>query len=288
MKCDQAANLRLQVNNVASKRAKAISIVSGKGGVGKSNIALNLSIELSHHHHRVLLVDLDVGMGNIDVLLGHHTKKSIHDLLNEHLSVSDILEEGPDDLYYMSGGTGFTDFFTMDQTKIDYFLKVFQKLRYMFDYIIFDIGAGVTRDSMFFILASDESIVITTPEPTSITDAYAMVKRIIYQGGNMSFSVIMNRAGEKRQAKKVMNQFQTIIRTFLKIETKALGILPDDPVVSEAVSHQTPFILWKNKAPISKAIKQLTSIYLNNTGFDKRASASLSFVQKLKHLLMER
>lgn len=284
---DQATNLRLQLNGSPSKNAKTVSIVSGKGGVGKSNIAINLAIELSHRHHRVLLVDLDVGMGNIDILLGQHAPKSIHDMLNEHLSIFDIIIKGPNDLAYVSGGTGFAEFFSMDQSKTDHFLSEFEKLKNMYDYIIFDIGAGVSSDSMFFILASEETFVVTTPEPTSITDAYAMVKKIIYHDRNIPVAIIMNRVRTKRQGKRVLDQLQTIIKKFLKIETKAIGILPDDPALPEAVSRQMPVILWKDKSPITRALKQLTENYVTNT-YEMRNTHRTSFVQKLKSFLVER
>lgn len=289
MKNDQAENLRVQLKNNSQpvKNAKTLSVVSGKGGVGKSNIALNFAIDLIHHGNRVLVIDLDVGMGNIDVLLGQHADKSIVDMLHESLPVHDIIVEGPVNLAYISGGSGFTESFTMDQTKTDHFLLAFQKLRTMYDYILFDMGAGVTSDSIFFILASEECIVVTTPEPTAITDAYAMVKKVVHHDHAMPVSIIMNRVRDLRQGNLIVNQFQTIIRHFLNVEAKALGILPDDPTVSEAVFQQTPFILWKPRAPISKALHHITKNYVvNKIGTDKKESTS--FVQKLKHLLMER
>lgn len=289
MKYDQASNLRFQLKESVPtiKNAKTISIVSGKGGVGKSNIALNMAVDLSRFNYRVLIIDLDVGMGNIDILLGQHADESFVDLLHGSLPVKEIIVEGPANLNYISGGTGFTEFFKMNQTAIDHFLREFQKLKSMYDYIIFDMGAGVTSDSIFFILASEESIVITTPEPTALTDAYAMVKKILYHDNNIPISIVMNRAKEKRQGERVLKQFQTIIQKFLRVETRALGVLPDDPTVSEAVSRQTPFILWNEKAPISKALRQITKNYVTNTS-EPINKQPTSFVQKLKRLLMER
>lgn len=288
MRHDQATNLRFKLKNhsIQPRDAKTISVISGKGGVGKSNVALNFAIDLLRHNHRVLVMDLDVGMGNIDILLGQHAEKTIVDLLHDRLEVQEIIVNGPENLAYISGGTGFTDFFSMSKMEIDHFLLEFQKLRSMFDYIIFDVGAGVTSESMFFILASDESIVITTPEPTAITDAYALVKQIVYREEGMPISIIMNRARVNQQGKRVLSRFQTIIRNFLHIETNALGVLPDDPTVSEAVSRQRPFILWKNRAPISKALRQITNHYITDTE-EPDNKQHTSFVQKLKRLLME-
>jgi len=288
MTYDQAANLRsrLKTPEQTIENAKTISVVSGKGGVGKSNIALNIAIDLSQRDYRVLVMDLDVGMGNIDILVGQHTDNSIVDMLHDNMPIQDIITEGPAGLSYISGGTGFADFFTMDQMKINYFLQEFEKLKRMYDYIFFDMGAGATSDSIFFILASEECILITTPEPTALTDAYAMVKKILYRDNEMSISIIMNRVREIRQGKIILDKFQTIIRKFLHVETHALGILPDDPIVREAVSGQTPFILWKGKAPISKSLRQITEKYTNGKGLQNKRSSS--FVQKLRRLLLER
>src|SRR5699024_9950125 len=115
----------------------------------------------------------------------------------------------------------------------------------------------------------------------------AMIKKIVYHEKNMPISIIMNRSREKKQGKMVMDQFQAIIRNFLHVETRALGILPDDPIVSDAVSHQKPFILWKGKSPVSKELKKIADDYMGAAdGVDRKQSAS--FVQKLKRLLMER
>src|SRR5690625_6074660 len=159
---DQATGLRQKLEmNGNVKQAKTISVVNGKGGVGKSNIAINFSISLLRRQKKVLLIDLDVGMRNVDVLLGLHASRTIIDMFNQGLSIHDITEKGPNGLAYISGGSALADFFTLDQIKMEYFLKQYEALVWMYDYIIFDMGAGVTSDSMFFVLAYDECLVVT-------------------------------------------------------------------------------------------------------------------------------
>src|SRR5690625_4882919 len=226
-------------------------------------------------------------MGNIDILLGLHAEHTVIDMIENKLPVLDIIEEGPRGLAYVSGGTALTDFFTMDQQKRKYFYDQYQQLLNQYDYIIFDMGAGVTSDSMFFVLASDECIVITTPEPTSITDAYGMIKHIINNQQNMPIYVVMNRSRSQKIGERSLDKFQQVITSFLQIEIKALGILPEEKMVSTAVIRQTPYILLSEKYPVSKALKEIVLHYING-GDELNHKRPVSFVQRLTRLLKER
>src|SRR5699024_5160337 len=154
MSHDQASNLRRKVLNSGTytnkaSNAKTISIVSGKGGVGKSNIAINFSLELLARNKKVIIFDLDVGMGNIDILLGLQAEQTIVDMIEEQLPIDEIIEEGPNKLAYIAGGSGLTNFFTMDEKKMAYFFEQYERLVATYDYIIFDLGAGATNESIF-------------------------------------------------------------------------------------------------------------------------------------------
>lgn len=282
---DQANELRHQFNSAnESREAKTISIVSGKGGVGKSNFALNFSLTLLNKNKKVLLVDLDVGMGNINILLGLNTNKTIIDMMNGFLPVFSIIDEGPNGLHFISGGSGETDLFTMNDEKKNFFLKEYDKLIKEYDYIIFDMGAGATNDSIFFVLASDECIVVTTPEPTSITDSYGMIKHIIKHQGSMPIYVVMNRCYTEKIGIQSLRKFKHVISKFLKIEVSALGIIPDDKFVTKAVMSQKPYLLLNHKAPASKAITVICVRYLNDSNSNLNQDNS-TFVQKLTSFL---
>lgn len=285
---DQADSLRRQFGHLPEiNQAKTIAVVSGKGGVGKSNFALNFSLSLLNRGKKVLLVDLDVGMGNIDILLGLNAPSTIIDMLNKDLSIHDIIETGPNQLAYISGGTGISQFFSLDEQKKEFFYQQYRTLLVDYDYIIFDMGAGATDDSLFFILAADECIVITTPEPTSITDAYSMIKHIVNKDQNLPIYVVMNRCMSKKIGQKALDQFQQIIARFLTIEINKMGILPDDKIVSLAVMRQTPYLLLNRRAPISQAMRQLTINYLTK-GDEQLTKKPFSFVNKLKQFMRER
>lgn len=281
---DQASNLRRQLH---SKEAKTLAIVSGKGGVDKSNIALNFSLELIRQQKKVLLFDLDVGMGNIDILLGLHAEKTIVDMFNEQLSIHNIIKTGPESLAYIAGVSGSSDFFAMNQENRDYFFTQYQELTQFYDYIIFDIGVGVPNDSIFFILASDECIVITTPEPSSITDAYSMVKHVVANQSYMPIHVVINRSATQRDGERALERFKNVVYQFLHVEIQMLGIIPEDKIVSTAVRRQIPYVLLNEKSAVSKAIKQLVRNYTTKT-IEVNKIGSASFVQKLKQIIAER
>src|SRR5690625_894568 len=238
---DQANDLRHLLKNKTINRAgHTISIVSGKGGVGKSNIAVNFSLELIARKQSVLLVDLDVGMGNIDILLGLTAKKTIVDMINQRLFIEDIIEQGPNNLSYIAAGSGIEKIFSLTNDDANYFLKEYKKIQRLYDYIIFDIGAGVSSDSMFFVLSSDECFVVTTPEPTAITDAYGMIKHLVSLNDSIPIYLIMNRISSLKQGKQSMMRFQKVIKQFLNTHVYALGYLPYDHRVTRSVIDQVP------------------------------------------------
>ncbi|MCG1028719.1 MinD/ParA family protein [Virgibacillus halodenitrificans] len=285
---DQASELRRRLNKSKDEHeAKTISIISGKGGVGKSNVALNFSLELLIQKKSVLIIDLDIGMGNINILLGVDPRKTIIDMFKEQLSIFDIIEQGPCNLSYIAAGSGLADFFTMNDKNRNYFYKQFTRVVSEYDYIIFDMGAGVTSDSIFFMLASDECILVTTPEPTSITDGYSMIKHIVAYNSDLPISIIMNRAQNERDGQNAAAKFTDVIKQFLNKQVRILGILPEDKHVSNAVRRQTPYLLLNERAPVSKAIKKITRTYIQCVTEEYNKPSS-SFVRKLKQLILER
>ncbi|TXL67699.1 MinD/ParA family protein [Cerasibacillus terrae] len=285
---DQAENLRQQIYRSSNKRnhAKTISFVSGKGGVGKSNISLNFAIEMQQRGKKVLIIDMDIGMGNMEVLLGLQAKHSIVDLFVSRFKLHDIIQQGPKNLSFIAGGSGLTNLFTVAQEDMNYFFEEYEKALQHFDFILFDMGAGIDEKSLSFILASDECIVITTPEPTAITDAYSMIKHILHHDRSFSLYIVMNRVSHLKKGKEVANQFKQIIFNFLHREVDIIGILPNDSLVSKAVVKQKPYLLLNENAPISKAVKRLVGNYLNEKV--EKQIVSLSFIDKLKTFIRKR
>lgn len=276
---DQAKQLREKIKR-NKKKAKTIAVVSGKGGVGKSNFVLNMGIELQKMNKKVLIIDLDIGMGNIDLLLGKTASSSIVDFFNTRGSMNDMIETGPKDLKFIAGASGLNDFFELDYIEMNIFLEQYELLSDIFDYIFFDMGAGITTTSMNFILATDECILVTTPEPTAITDAYSMIKQIVLQDPTMKISIVLNRCQEKKEGTQMLQKLAEVTKSFLAKEVFPLGVLLYDPLIHRAVMRQTPYVLLKPNASISKSMRFIAVRY--DRGSSISETEATGFAAKLR------
>lgn len=288
---DQAEKLRRQLNKGHkgdSNKAKTIAFISGKGGVGKSNVALNFALELLEQGKKVLLFDLDIGMGNVEILLGLNAEKTIVNMFDEGIGFTDIIEKGPRDLAYISGGSGLNRLFELNQKNMDFFYSQYEEIVLQYDFILFDMGAGATETSMFFVLASDECIVVTTPEPTALTDAYSMIKQIVNNQRKMPIYIVMNQALNPKIGTKALGQFKQVIKRFLHVDVQMLGILPKDKLVTTAVIKQVPYVMLNSKAAISKATKSLAATYLASTASGTVLHHEETFINKLKRYIIAR
>jgi flagellar biosynthesis protein FlhG len=263
---DQAEGLRNRFRNGSTDNniAKTIAVISGKGGVGKSNFSLNFSISLSQLGHRVLLFDMDIGMGNIDILLGNSSEKNITDFFSKDLSLQEVITKGPENISFISGGTGLSYVFSMDETQFTRFNKQLQSVLEQYDYVIFDMGAGISRESSQFIQCVDEIITITTPEPTSVMDAYSILKYLHTHISETPIFLVCNRAHDEKEGKDTISRLQNAIKKFLNTEIFPLGYLPDDRTVSKAVSRQVPFMMMHPNSDISIGIKHMANRYSRN------------------------
>ncbi|MFD1067554.1 MinD/ParA family protein [Oceanobacillus locisalsi] len=277
MSYDQAEKLRRKLSS--DRFAKTIAVCSGKGGVGKSNFTLNFSMKLAQENHRVLIFDLDVGMGNIDLLLGMQTDYSIADVLNNRISMREAIVKSPYGLDYIPGGSGLLEFLELDNHKAAIFYQGLENVLREYDYVLFDMGAGMTETALFFILAADECFVVTTAEPTAITDAYGMVKHILANQADMPIHTILNRSRNNA----ILDNFHTVIDSFLHGKAQGLGCIPEDGNVMKAVMHQKPYTVLYPKTKASKAIDDILKNYINQADSSVRKSGS--FIERIKHFV---
>ena len=285
---DQAASLRRKVSGYRmTKQAKTIAVASGKGGVGKSNFTLNFSLALTDRGYKVLIIDLDIGMGNIDILLGKTAHSSIINMFEKQLSIFQVIEQGPNGISYISAGSGLSEIFNLDNRKLQFFLEQLNELLQAYDYILFDMGAGVTAESFSFMQAADECIVVTVPEPTALTDAYGLIKHLSASSKTSRILLLVNRAPNQKAGRQTMDRLTGVARQFLNKEVVPFGILPEDRTVSDAVSSQTPFVLRTPKAAVSLSLNEILDQYLTDRiDIDKKAPHS--FLARLKTFLKER
>ena len=284
---DQAENLRRKLEMKQTDAvARTLAVLSGKGGVGKSNFSLNFSISLSMQQKKVLLFDMDIGMGNIDILIGQHSAYSIVDFFENRRRLDEIITEGPEGISIITGGTGLTHLFTLDEEKFSRFQEEFLSLLKRFDYIVFDMGAGITEDSAKFLFCVDELIVVTTPEPTSVMDAYSTIKYIQAHKEGVPFFLVCNRVFTNKEGKETIMRIQNALRKFLGFEAVALGYIPDDKTVSKAVSKQVPFLLSHPGSAVSQSITEIAKRYMDHA-FGKELSIQKSnFLRNMKRYFL--
>ena len=285
---DQAKRLRELMGNKihTPKKAKTLAIASGKGGVGKTNFAINLAISLKNLGHSVLLFDADIGLSNIEILTGISAKYTIIDLILKSKSIYDIIEEGPKGIKIISGGFGYYDLSIINDENLNKLFSGIEKLEGQVDFIIFDIGAGISDMVLNFILAADEAILITTPDPTSLMDVYTLIKALTISGYSGILNIVTNIVENRTEALNIFEKLNKVSNNFLNIELKFLGYLEKDNLVSKSVRSQQPFTLMFPKADISKRMN-IMALKLIDIHFVEE-EIKLSFTQKLKSLIFER
>lgn len=272
---DQAARLRRLAKNGESTETRIITITSGKGGVGKSNFVVNLGISLQKMGKNVLILDTDVGMGNDDVLMGFLPKYNIYDIILNNKTVEEVLIEGPYGVKLLPAGTGLNKIQDIDDAKRQNFLDKLDDLN-MFDFILMDTGAGINKNVLAFVECSQEVIIVTTPEPTSLTDAYSLMKAINHFKIKDTAKIIVNKVLNYEEGRKTFNKFNNAAKKFLKIQLDHLGNISEDRKLIEAVRSQRPVVIG---APNSKSALDIEEIALKLCGYGYRIRTKSSGLQ---------
>ena len=213
---DQAETLRLKMLKSRGELSRWIPIVSGKGGVGKSNFSTNFAHALLSKGKKVIIIDMDIGMGNIHILLGMTPQYSLRDYLLGTKEIDEVINETPEGLHFISGGSGLDTVMEWSKEMFERLIQAFEHLQQTYDFILFDMGAGATQSSIELIVAVDEIIVISTTEPTSITDAYSMMKFICLQDSDKAFSIVSNRVSKGDDGNDAITRLQYAMRKFLE------------------------------------------------------------------------
>lgn len=247
-------------------KTRVLTVTSGKGGVGKSNFSLNYALGLAAKGKKVVVLDADVGFANIDVLLGKHPRKTLADLIQNKVSIWEILEEGPYGLQYIAGGSGLQQLIHLQAAQLNHLIDQLSELQGYADYLIIDTGAGLNEGTLRFILSSDDVIVVSTPEPTAITDAYALIKLVTRHERRSNIQLVINRASTIAEGKQTAEKIFLVTQKFLETDLQILGYVLDDPSVSRAVKEQIPFLLRYPESPAARCIEQLVKKQLNETG----------------------
>lgn len=236
----------------------SVSILSGKGGVGKTNLALNLAYALFRANHRTLVMDFDVGLANVDVLLGVSPEKNLQDLLKPGVLPADVVAPvEPGGFDFLPAASGVPELLELDEDMRD---SVFSKLNNVlgeYDYLLFDLGAGIGRTVLELASMTRLRLLIVTPEPTSLTDGYAVLKVLKNQYGITDFQVVVNQATSAKEAKTTFDRLQGACKRFLDLDISYLGVVHTDHNIPDAVRRQVPLI---KHAPMCRASQDILSL----------------------------
>lgn len=241
-----------------------ISVTSGKGGVGKTNLSVNLACCLALAGKRVVLLDADLGLANVDVLLGLTPPLNLFHLFHEGATLSDILFDTPHGFRILPASSGMSEMLTLSTGQKLELLEAVDELEETLDFLIVDTGAGIHDNVVYFNLAAQERIVVLTPEPTSLTDAYALLKVLKLRHGVERFRVLINMSPDEKSAKSMFARLHAACDHFLDgVSLDYMGFIPRDSMVRKAVVNQIPFAVASPDCPAGRAMKQIAASVQN-------------------------
>lgn len=267
---DQAEKLRRMVKEQTAPRrvSRVITVTSGKGGVGKSSISVNLAIALSRLGNRVVIFDADFGLANIEVMLGIRPQYNLADLMFRGKSLTDIINTGPENIGFISGGSGIQELTNLSKEQIIYLIQKLVELDEKADIIIIDTSAGIADSVLEFIAASTEVLLVATPEPTSITDAYALLKTLNRKSDislqDTVIKMVANRIDSYEDGKELYDKLSLVVSKFLNLKMEYLGAVPQDTCVSKSVMRQKPAIMLYPNSQFSKSVSAFAETICDN------------------------
>lgn len=272
---DQAEKLRSMVKSQggtgqtqSKKLARVITVTSGKGGVGKSSIAINLAMQFRKKGKSVIIFDADFGLANIEVMFGAIPKYNLADMIFRGKNFKDIIVEGPEGIGFISGGSGINGLGNMNREQVQYLVYKLKELETLADVIIIDTGAGISDSVLEFVSSSGEVVLVTTPEPTSITDSYALLKalnaRESFDKEICKIKVVANRVSNFDEGKNLFSKLEVVVSKFLQLDLMFLGVVPMDMNMSKSVMQQKPISMLYPNSTGAKAIEQIAVGLLEN------------------------
>lgn len=280
---DQADQLRniIKQQNKQQHLARVITVTSGKGGVGKSNISVNLAIQLSRLDKKVVILDADFGLANVEVMLGIRPQYNLADMMFKGKSLRDVISAGPENIGFISGGSGLREMTNLSRDQVQNLVRMIYGLDNIADVVIIDTGAGISDNVIELVMASSEVLLVATPEPTSITDAYALLKTLCrkpeFYKNHSKIRMVANRTHGYDEGKELFDKLDTVVKKFLKMKMEYLGYIPYDEKLLKAVMKQLPVSLAYPNAASSRAILEMAMFLENRTdGIEQGQSKGLS------------
>ena len=280
---DQAEQLRnvIKVHNQNNMNtARVVAVTSGKGGVGKSNLSVNLAACLRKAGKRVIIFDADFGLANIEIMFGAMPKYNLSDVIYHGKSIQEIITQGPLEIGFISGGSGIVSLNGLQPEQIKYLVKSINELNNLADYIIIDTGAGISEQVLEFVMTSPEIILVTTPEPTSLTDSYSLLKTLFkkkeFNPNETVIHVVANKVHSTEDARAVYEKLNSVIAQFLHGNLNYLGMIPQDLAVEHAVRQQKVVSISEPNSKAAKAFEILASNLLQDAGEETQPRRGLA------------
>lgn len=279
MTVDQATRLR-ELVATSRRRARVVAVTSGKGGVGKSNVALNCAIAAARHNRRVVLIDADLGLANLDVMAGITAASGLAEVIAGRKRLYEVAAKTPYGVELVAGASGIAYLADLPDEDRLRLLAQMEILEREADLVIIDTGAGVSRNVVKIAAAADEVLVVTTPEPTSITDAYAAVKLISREREHGSIGIVVNQAASSMEARRVADRIAAVGRQFLRVEVQSAGYVLSDHHVGRAVRMRRPFMAAFPTCPASLCVATIARRFNRIASADSGAG----FMSRLRRL----
>ncbi len=249
----------MNVNNELLKRPVTVSLTSGKGGVGKTSLTVNLAVALSRSGKRVLIVDGDLGLANVDVLLRIHVERSLRDVIeNGDDPLDTIVSVGPN-LSVLPASSGVPEMLNLGQREQSLLEGLLRKISSHYDFVLVDTAAGIGQSVLWLNHFADHPIVVVTPDPTSMTDAYALIKVMAREHERNSFHVVVNALSSPKEGEEVFATLKGVAEKFLQVKLLHLGSVPLDSEVAKAVRRQIPFLKTSPDSRAARAILELSA-----------------------------
>lgn len=265
------------------QRPRVVTVTSGKGGVGKTTFTINFAISLAQLGQRVFIIDADLGTANIDVLLNLHPKYNLSHIVKKEKELLDIIVEGPAGIHLIPGGSGMQNLADMEKWQFNHLISSLQTLEQYADIILIDTGAGLSKNVINFVLAADNPIIITTPEPHAITDAYAIMKVLDENQLNGTPHLIINRVDSYKEYQEISSKILQVVNRFLNLHIKPLGYILEDSAIARSNRHLQVYMLEYPENAAASCLKNIAIQFLNP---DKQNPVTIerSFFSKLKEL----
>ncbi len=260
---------------------RTLAVTSGKGGVGKTNLSANLAIAFAERNLRVMVIDGDIGLANLDVILGVRSPLKLQHAITREKTLAEVIQDGPGGIKFIAGGSGIESLIRLDGPSGNQFLSELSDLECVTDVLVFDTGAGIDENVMNFLTVADEVLLIVTPDPASLADAYATAKALIMRKPMAVIKVILNMVDDETQAKAVHAKLTSVAQEFLGRPLSYVGSVRIDPKATKFIRKRQPFLLGDRDLSASKDVIQIAGALLG----DPYKPAELSFADRLRGLL---